>query len=153
MENVDKSMENRVWQRVKGQKAPPDMPLLQRDNLKPWILSAQENTVALRNLQLQLIGKQWEALRRLEHENLRLIHLLQGVSALRGEIVRLTPLTAPKDQPRRALEKCFHRSRRLWEEMERRCTDPEFGMVFSGAMGRCGDHCTMLAELIGRLDG
>ena len=67
MENVDKAMESRVWQRVQSRK-PEEMPPMQRDNLKSCILAAQENAVACRNLSLQLIGKQWEPLRRLETE-------------------------------------------------------------------------------------
>ncbi len=152
MDNLEKGMENRVWQRVRGKQEDSGMPTLQRDNLKGLILAAQENAAALRNLQLQLIGKQWEPLRRLENESLRLAQALRGLSALRGENVKLTPLTAPRDPSRRALEKSLHRSRRLWDEMDRRCADPEFSMVFRELRGRCAEHCTALTELLGRLE-
>ena len=152
MDKLEKGVENRVWQRVRGKQEGSDMPVLQRDNLKSLILTTQENTAALRNLQLQLIGKQWEGLRRLENESMKLTHSLRGLCALRGENVKLTPLTAPRDQSRRALEKCFHRSRRLWDEMDRRSDDPEFSMVFRLLRDRCAEHCLTLTELLGKLE-
>ncbi len=151
MENVDKAMESRVWQRVQSGK-PEDMPPLQRDNLKSAVLAAQENAVACRNLSLQLIGKQWEPLRRLETESMKLAQCLRGLSAMRGETVKLTPITRPRDLPWRTLEKCFHRTRKLWEEMERRSSDPECGMVYRRLAQMTGDHCAILAELMGKIE-
>ena len=148
MEQMDKEMECRVWQRVK---AAPEQPP-RRDNLKPWILATQENVAAFRNLSLLLIGKQWEGLRRLETESSRMMHSLRGISALRGEPVKLTPMAAPKDGPRRCLEKSFHRSRRLWTEMESRSADPEYGPVFRSLSRKAEDQCAALAEMIGRLE-
>ena len=151
MDKLEKDVENRVWQRVRGRES-SDMPALQRDNLKGLILMTQENTSALRNLQLQLIGKQWEPLRRLENESVRMTQSLRGLSTLRGDAVKLTPLPASRDQSRRALEKSFHRSRRLWEELDRRCTDPEFGMIFLALREKCAEHCLSFAELLGKLE-
>ena len=149
MENVDKAMENRVWQRVQSR---VEVPELRRDNLKPWILAAQENTAAFRNLSLQLIGKQWEGLRRLETESSRLTQSLRGLCALRGEQVRLTPLPVPREAPRRCLEKSLRRSLRLHQELESRCADPEYGPVFRSLTRKAEDHCATLAEMLGRLD-
>lgn len=151
MEPMDKAMESRVWQRVQSRKQ-EELPPLQRDNLKGCILAAQETAVACRNLSLQLIGKQWEPLRRLETESMKMAHCLRGISALRGETVKLTPLTRPRDLPWRALEKCFHRQRKLWEEMDRRGSDPECGMVFRRLARQAEDHCAVLAELLGKLE-
>ena len=149
MEQVDKAMESRVWQRVQAR---PDVQLSQRDNLKPWILAAQENAAAFRNLSLQLIGKQWDGLRRLEGESSRMVHSLRGICALRGEPVKLTPLPTPREAPRRCLEKAFHRTCRIREEMEKRCADPEYGAVFRSLARRSEDQCAALAELLGRLE-
>ena len=152
MENVDKQMERRVWQRVQSRQEIPMTPPT-RENLKPWILVAQENTAVFRSLQLQLIGKQWESLRRLEAEAVRMVHTLRGICAMQGEAVRLTPIPTPKEAPRRALEKSFHRTRRLRDEMEKRSPDPEYGAAFRSLTRRAEDHCAVLAELIGRLEG
>jgi hypothetical protein len=151
MENLDKAMENRVWQRVLSrQDIQEELP--RRDNLKPWILAAQENTAACRSLSLQLIGKQWEGLRRLELESGRIAQSLRGICALRGEQVRLTPLPSPREAPRRSLEKCLRRSLRMYRELESRCTDPELGPLFRSLCRKIEDHCAALTEMLGRLD-
>ncbi len=152
MEKVDKQMEKRVWQRVQSRKPDSESPERPRDNLKSCILTAQENAAACRDLSLQLIGKQWEPLRRMEQESLRMMHSLRGICLLRGEGVKVTPLMQPRDQPRRALEKCFRRSRRLWEEMENRSGDPECGPVFRRLARQAEEHCAVLTELLGKLD-
>ena len=151
MEKVDKQMEKRVWQRVQGRQEIA-APLPRQETIKPWVLVAQENTAVLRALQLQLIGKQWEGLRRLEAESARTVHTLRGLCLLQGENIRLSPTPTPKELPRRALEKSFHRTRRLGDEMKKRIDDPEYGPVFHSLARRAEDHCATLAELIGRLD-
>ena len=151
MENVDKAMESRVWQRVQSRQEIKEEPP-RRDNLKPWILAAQENTAAYRNLSLQLIGKQWEGLRQLETESSRMTQTLRGICALRGESVKLTPLPAPREAPRRCLEKCLRRSLRMHQELESRCTDPEYGPVMRSLLRKMEDHCAALTEMLGRLE-
>ena len=151
MEKVDKQMEKRVWQRVQArQEAAP--PPIRQESLKPWVLVAQENTAVLRSLQLQLIGKQWEGLRRLEGDSGRIVQALRGICLMQGEPVRLSPLPTPKEAPRRALEKSFHRTRRLREEMAKRFSDGDFGIVFQSLARKCEDLCAALAEMIGRLE-
>ena len=151
MEHVDKAMENRVWQRVQSRQEITPEPV-RRDNLKPWILAAQENTAAYRNLSLQLIGRQWEGLRRLETESSRMTQSLRGICALRGKQVKLTPLPTPREAPRRCLEKCLRRSLRMHQELENRCADPEMGPVFRSLCRKTEDHCAALTEMLGRLD-
>ena len=150
MNNLDKQMEKRVWQRVQSRQETPVPP--RQESLKPWILVAQETAAVLRALQLQLIGKQWDGLRQLERDSARMVHTLRGISAMEGQIVRLSPVPTPKEMPRRALEKCFHRTRRLREELERRCADEQYGLVFRNLAEKCGELCTSLAEMIGRLE-
>ena len=151
MEKVDKQMERRVWQRVQSRQETP-MPAPRQENLKPWVLVAQENTAVLRSLQLQLIGKQWEGLRRLEADSSRMVQALRGICLMQGEAVRLHPVPTPKEPPRRALEKSFHRTRRLREEMAKRSADGEFGIVFQSLGRKCEDLCASLAEMLGRLE-
>ena len=151
MEKVDKQLEKRVWQRVQSrQEATP--PPIRQESLKPWVLVALENTAVLRTLQLQLIGKQWEGLRRLEGDCSRIGQALRGICQMQGETVRLNPVPTPKEMPRRALEKSFHRTRRLREEMLKRCADGDFGVVFQSLARKCEDLCAALAEMIGRLE-
>ena len=91
-------------------------------------------------------------LRRLETESMKMAYCLRGLSALRGESVKLTPITRPRDLPWRALEKCFHRTRKLWEEMDRRNADPECGPVYRRLAQMAQEHCTVLAELLGKIE-
>ena len=151
MEKLDKQMEKRVWQRVQSRQE-LTLPQPRQDTIKPWVLVAQENTAVLRALQLQLIGKQWEGLRRLETESARTVQALRGLGLLQGETIRLSPTPTPKETPRRALEKSFHRTRRLRDEMEQRGSDPEYGPVYQSLTRKCDDLCAALAEMIGRLD-
>ena len=151
MEHVDKAMENRVWQRVQSRPEIREEPP-RRDNLKPWILAAQENTAAYRNLSLQLIGKPWESLHRMEMESSRMTQILRGLCALRGESVKLTPLPAPREAPRRCLEKALRRSLRMHRELEDACGDPEYGPVMRSLLRKMEDHCAALTEMLGRLE-
>jgi hypothetical protein len=151
MEHVDKQMERRVWQRVQSREAAPT-PLPRQENLKPWVLVSQENTAVFRTLQLQLIGKQWEGLRRLETESGRMTHALRGLSGLLGETVKLNPVPTPKELPRRALEKSFHRTRRLRDEMEKRAADPEYGVAYRSLTRKAEDLCAAIAEMLGKLE-
>ena len=151
MEHVDKAMENRVWQWVQARQEPAGE-IQRRENLKPWILAAQENTAAYRSLSLQLIGKPWEGLRRLEAESCRLTHSLRGICALRGEQVKLTPLPSPREAPRRSLEKCLRRTLRMRQALEGLCADGEYGPVFRSLLRMTEDHCASLTEMLGRLE-
>ena len=151
MEHVDKAMENRVWQRVQARQEPVGE-TQRRENLKPWILAAQENTAAYRSLSLQLIGKPWEGLRRLETESCRLTHSLRGICALRGEQVKLTPLPSPREAPRRCLEKCLRRTLRMRQALEGLCADGEYGPVFRSLLRQTEDHCASLTEMLGRME-
>jgi hypothetical protein len=151
MDQVDKQMEKRVWQRVQSRQSNP-APLPRQESLKPWILMAQETTAVLRALQLQLIGKQWDGLRQLERDSARMVHTLRGISAMQGMPVQLNPIPTPKEPPRRALEKSFHRTRRLRDELVRRHQEEEYGLVFRVLAEQCALLCTSLAEMIGRLE-
>ena len=151
MDKVDKQMEKRVWQRVQSRQE-TTMPPLRQESLKPWVPVAQENTAVFRALQLQLIGKQWEGLRKMEADSGRMVQALRGICLMQGETVRLNPVPTPKEAPRRALEKSFHRTRRLRDEMEKRCADPEFGVVFRSLARRGEDLCAAIAEMLGRLE-
>ncbi len=151
MEHVDKQMEHRVWQRVQSRQELP-APAPRQEPLKPWVLVAQENTAVLRSLQLQLIGKQWDGLRQLERDSARMVYALRGLGMLRGETIRLSPVPTPKETPRRALEKSFHRTRRLWQELEKRSADPEYAPAFRNLKEKAQDLSAAMAEMIGRLE-
>ena len=67
MEKLDKDLQNRVWQRVQSREK-LEMPPLGQENLRPLILTVQENRQVYQNLSHQMPGKDGERIRRLQQE-------------------------------------------------------------------------------------
>lgn len=151
MEQLDQELQKRVWERVQGREK-ADMPPLRQDNLKPWMMTAQENAAAYQQLARQMTGKHAEQLKKLEQETQKCIACMRGICRLRGEKVKVPALTAPKEPAQRTLEKCYHRERRLWEEAERRASDPEHGIIFGKLSRQAGERCAVLLEILGRME-
>ena len=78
-----------------------------------------------------------------------MVQTLRGLCQMQGETVRLNPVPTPREVPRRALEKSFHRTRRLREEMAKRCAEGEFAIVFQSLARKCEDLCAAMEEMIG----
>ena len=150
MEKLDQDLQKRVWERVQN-RTQVNMPTLERANLKPWVLAARENAAAYRALGEKLPGQQ-ARLRQLEQQAMSCAACLRGICVLRGEQGKLPAPQIPKDQPRRMLEKCYHRERRLCEEAQRRAADPEHGIVFRSIARQGEERCAILAELLGKME-
>lgn len=148
MEELDRELQKRVWQRVQNREEPV---LPAEDNLKALILTAQENAVAYQRLARQVSQKDRERLLRLHRESKQCIACLRGICRLRGEQVKEPRLPGTKEQPHRALEKCYHRERKLWSEWERRASDGEHGAVFAGLSRQAREHCMALMEMLGEM--
>lgn len=151
MDELDQDLQKRVWQRVQRREE-VEMPPLGRDNLRPWMTLAQENTAAYQNLHRQFSGKEAEQLRRLQQESQKCIACMKGICRLRRENVKQGNLPAVKEPPRKALEKCYHRERRLWEGYEQQATDPEHGIVFGRLALQAQEHCVTIMEILGRME-
>lgn len=147
MDKQDFTMEQQVWQRVHScrEEAPKnDLRQLQRE--------AMELASVYRNVASQLSGKQQELARRLyagEKANAAALAGLGILSRQGGEALKVWQ--PGKEEPGRALERCYHRSRRCMTEYLARSADGEFGAVFDRMAKREGEHCGMLAELLGNL--
>ena len=151
MENLDKELQNRVWQRVQSREK-LEMPSLEQANLRPLILMAQENGVAYQNLSRQLSGTAGEKARRLWMENQRCIACMKGICRARGEKVKVPQLTAEKESAQRSLMKCYHRERKLWSEWEQRSAEPEHGLVYGRLAQQAREHCVSIMEMLGELE-
>lgn len=149
MEKMDQELQKRVWQRVQNREG-TGTPHPARENIRPWMMAAQENAAVYRQLSRQLSGRSAEQLRRLEQESMRGVACIKGLCRLRGENATLPPQKPGKEPVRRALEKCYYREHWLWEEAERRSYDPEYGPVFRQLTRQTGEHCAVLAEILGR---
>lgn len=152
MEELDRDLQRRVWQRVQSREK-IEMPQLRQDNLKPMILTAQENSVAYQNLSRQMTGKDSEKLKRLYQESQKCIACMKGICRLRGEQVKVPKLNSQKEPNRRALEKCYHRERRLWSDWEQREMDAEHGVVYGRLAQQAREHCVTIMEVLGNLEG
>ena len=97
-------------------------------------------------------GKSAEKMRRLHQESQRCIACIKGICRLRGEPVKAPRLTAPKEPPRRTLEKCYRRERQLCAEYEARSADPEHGMVLDRLAQQAREHCVTILEILGEME-
>lgn len=151
MEKLDKDLQNRVWQRVQSREK-LEMPPLGQENLRPLILSLQENRQVYQNLSHQMPGKDGERIRRLQQECQKCITCMKGICCIRGEPVQVPQLNMGKEQPKRALMKCYHRERRLCADLDRMSADPEYGTVYSALSRQAKERCVAVLELLGELE-
>ena len=151
MEQLDREMQKRVWQRVQSRE-PVQMPEMPGETLKSLLLTARENHAAYTHLQKQMGPNHRDMVNRLRQGSQRTIACLQGICRLRGETVKSFRMDAGREDTRRALEKCYHRERKLCAAWEQRVVDPEFGMVFEKLGHLTREHCAILMELLGNLE-
>lgn len=148
MENLDKELQHRVWQRVQN-RAVPDMPPLGKENLKPLLLMLQENSQAYQHLAGRMPGADGEKLRQLRQESQRCIRCVQGICRMAGETVQVPQLNPEKEPVKRALMKCCRRERELWTAFAQRADHPEYGIVYARLARQAGDRYAGLLELLG----
>lgn len=147
MDKQDWRTEEQVWQRVRAcrEEAPKnDLRQLQRDAL--------ELAAVYRNLSSQLTGKPQEQVNRLyagEKANAAALAGIGKLSRTGGESIKLWQ--PGKEDARKTLERCYHRTRRSMAEYMARSAEGEFGIIFERMAKRQGEHCVMIAELIGNM--
>ena len=147
MDKQDPNLEQQVWQRVHSGRCEPagnDLRQLQRE--------VMELAAIYRGMISQVTGKQQELLRRLhqgERSNAEALAGIGKLSRLGGENLRFWQ--PGKEDFQKTLERCYHRTRRCMTEYLARSADGEFGVVFEQLARREGDHCRMIAEVLGNL--
>lgn len=149
MDKQDWSAQQQVWQRVcscREEDAQQDLRQLQQE--------AMELAAVYRNLSSRLTGKQQEQAKRLymgERANVAALTGIRMLSRQQGEALKLWD--PGKEDSKKALEKCYHRTRRCLTEYMARSAEGEFGVVFQKLAEREAAHCALLAELLGSLKG
>ncbi len=147
MENYDVRKEQQVWQRVRAsrEESPTnDLRQLQRE--------AMELAAIYRGLSQQLAGTAREQVLRLHMGEKANAAALAGVGILSRQGGESLKLWQPgKEEPKRLLERCYHRTRRCMTEYLARSAEGEFGVVFEKMAKRAGEHCEMIAELLGSI--
>ena len=148
MERMDAQLQRRVWERVLGTAEQP-----RQENWKGLLYPAQENALVYQNLSAQSGQHHGEKLRRLQQEQRRCIACIKGICRLRGEKVKTPVVQIPKEPARRALEKCYHREKRVWEACEHWSSDPDHGVVFGRLAQQAREHCVTILEILGEMEG
>ncbi len=140
-------MEQQVWKRVKAcrEEVPQnDLRQLQRE--------AMELAAIYRSLSAQLAGKQRELVAKLHCGEKANAAALAGIGILSHQNAERVKLWQPgKEDPKKLLERCYHRTRRCMTEYLARSADGEFGVVFEKMAKQAGEHCGLIAELLGNL--
>ncbi len=144
MREADQAMEQRVWQRV------AERPVVVQDT-KPLLLAAREQAAVYDRLAKQMTGKNREIVGKLWKKEAENVACLKGICALQGIPVKRTVFTAPKEPPRQALERSYHKTRRAQTEYLARSVGGEFGEVYRTLADRSREQCVLLAEILGRL--
>ena len=142
----DRNVEQ-VWQRVRAageEAAGKDLRQLQRE--------AMELAAVYRGLMPQFAGRQQEQVRQLYLGEKANAQKLAGIGILSRNPGEAMKLWQPgKEPPGKVLERCYHRTRRCMVEYLARSADGEYGSVFRGMADREGEHCGVIAELLGSL--
>ena len=143
----DRKLEAQVWQRVR---APAEEP--PRSDLRQLQREAMELAAIYRNLVAQFTGRQQEQARRLYLGEKANAQALAGIGLLSRQQGEALKLWQPGKEPAgKVLERCYHRPRRCMTEYLARSAEPEFGSVFRVLADREGEHCAVIAELLGSL--
>ena len=140
-------MTQQVWQRVLASReegTKQDLRQLQRE--------AMELASVYRAVSSRMTGKQQELAKRLYAGERANGAALAGIGVLSRQSGEQLKLWQPgKEETQKLLERCYHRTRRCLTEYLARSADSEFGMLFERLAKREGEHCGLIAELLGSL--
>lgn len=143
----DRKLEAQVWQRVRATAEEPP-----RSDLRQLQREAMELAAIYRNLVAQFTGRQQEQARRLYLGEKANAQALAGIGLLSRQQGEALKLWQPGKEPAgKVLERCYHRTRRCMTEYLARSAESEFGSVFRVLADREGEHCELIAQLLGSL--
>lgn len=147
LDNYDHPDEQRVWQRVHACQEEG-----RRQDLRQLQREAMELAAIYRRLFSVTAGRPREQLMKLyrgERSNAEMLAGIGKLSRSSGENLKLWD--PGKEEPAKALERCYHRSRRCMTEYLSRSAEGEFGVVFEKLAKREAEHCTVIAEVLGSI--
>ena len=147
MDKQDWSVERQVWQRVhSAREGEPQNDLLQLQR------EAMELASIYRGLSARMAGKLQEQMKKLYAGEKANAAALAGIGKLSRRGCENLKLWQPgNEEPFRLLERCYHRTRRCMTEYLARSADGEVGVVFEKMAKREGEHCAVIAEILGSL--
>ena len=147
MDKQDWDTQQQVWQRVRaGREEGP------KNDLRKLQQEAMELAAVYRSLSSQMTGRRRELVMKLYQGERANASALAGIGYLSRQGGENLKLWQPAmEDPGKMLERCYHRTRRCMTEYLARSADGEFGAVFDRMAKREGEHCCMIAELLGGL--
>ncbi len=142
-------LEERVWQRI----AAPGPCRQGAEDLIQLQHEALEMSEIYGRLRKNARGRSAQLLQRLQEGEQANAACLRGIGRILGSDPGKPGTGFPgQELPRRALEKCYHRTRRARLEYTARSAEPEFGPVFHNLAEREAAHAVLLAELLGSME-
>ena len=147
MDKQDWNREQQVWQRIRSAREEG-----QKNDLRQLQREAMELAAIYRGLLPRINGRQQEQLARLYQGERNNAAVLAGIGILSHQNPEQVKLWQPeKEEPRKLLERCYHRTRRCLTEYLARSAEGEFGVLFEKMGKREADHCMIIAEVLGNL--
>ena len=105
-----------------------------------------------RTMASRLTGKKQELVQRLHGGEKANANALSGIGILSRQGEEVLKFWQPgKEDVKLQLQRCYHRTRRCMTEYLARSAEAEYGVVFERLAKREGEHCEMIAELLGSL--
>ena len=148
MENYDAAKATKVWQRVHSCQGATE-PLT---GLPALIAEELLDASVYQQLARRMGPKDATILRRLSEDDTTHADCLKGIHHLiTGEkIIPRTP-SISLEAPALILRHCYGREMRCLAQYEARCSDPEYGPVFSRLAAQKQEHCRLVLALLGKL--
>lgn len=145
MESKEQNSHQEVWNRVFARQEQAH-----QETLHSLLNAALEQAGAYRQLAAVLSGKAKDQAKALYDGQIQTIRCLKGIGLLSGGTEEVLKLWSPaRESSRKLLEKCYHRSRRAMVAYMSLAAEPEFGAVYRSLADREGQHCAMIAEILG----
>lgn len=105
-----------------------------------------------RSVAASLTGKNQEQAKRLYARELETARTLAGIRVLSRQAGEHLKLWQPgKENPRKALHRCYHQTLRARIEYMARSAEPEYGVVFDFLAREAARQCAEIAQLLGGL--
>ena len=144
MDNFDPAMEQRVWQRIRGEQQPQSI------SVEGLAAAAQDEAAVYLMLSRQMQGPEKNMLRRLFSEEQTHGVILRGIhTTMTGQRLTLRTIPPKPETPDIALKKCYARTLKAMAEYESRANDKEFGAVFAQLLQQERAHCAIIMQLLG----
>ena len=147
MDKQEWTAEQQVWQRVRASRREEP-----KNDLRQLQREAMELAAIYRALASRMIGEHREQMTNLYRGERANAAALAGIGYLSRQGGENLKLWQPAmEDPKKLLERCYHRTRRCMTEYLARSAEGECGVIFDRLAKREAEHCLVIAQLLGGL--